>query len=407
MKPPMLHHENLQWLLKQPTDIKLSMLENHLDICRLLVNEILNEEVIALCGERYAHQKPHNGRYARYGYNPGSVRIGEHRLNVSVPRVLDQETKTMKTLESYARLQDITLDEEYLLRGIMLGLSVRDFADLNSNPNARALKKSSVDAAFMERADERLREFESRRFDDTRFVGLFADGKYLAGEQIVLALGVTEQGLKRPLGFIETSTENSLSVGQLFRTLKERGFSSEGGLLCVLDGSKGLSKAVNEVFGKDALIQRCQWHKRENVLSYLPKGEQMQYKSLLQGAYNETTYKRALERLEEVLRDLRKRNRSAAQSLEEGLQETLLLHRLGMTEFSTSFATTNCIESLNAHLERTTRNVKRWRNSPQRGRWIGAGLVEAEERMRRVNNYERLGVLKNALSTAISNPNFN
>jgi transposase-like protein len=360
-----------------------------------------------LCGERYAHQKPHNGRYARYGYNPGSVRIGEHRLNLSVPRVLDQETKSMKPLESYARLQDITLDEEYLLRGIMLGLSVRDFAELNSNPNARALKKSSIDAAFIERADERLREFESRRFDDTRFVGLFVDGKYLAGEQIVLALGVTEQGFKRPLGFIQTSTENSLSIGQLFRSLKERGFSSEGGLLCVLDGSKGLSKAVNEVFGKDALIQRCQWHKRENVLSYLPKGEQAQYKSLLQRAYNETTYQRALERLGEVLRDLHKRNRSAAQSLEEGLDETLLLHRLGMTEFSTSFATTNCIESVNAQLERTTRKVKHWQNSPQRSRWIGAGLVEAEERMRRVNNFERLGVLKQALFTAISNPNFN
>lgn len=125
----------------------------------------------------------------------------------------------------------------------------------------------------MECADERLREFESRRFDDMRFIGLFVDGKYLAGEQMVLSLGVTEQGFKPPLGFIETNTENSVSISQLFRGLQERGFSSEGGLLCVLDGSKGLSKAVQEVFGKDALVQRCQWHKRENVLSYLSKGE--------------------------------------------------------------------------------------------------------------------------------------
>ena len=220
-------------------------------------------------------------------------------------------------------------------------------------------------------------------------------------------MGVTEQGFKRPLGFIQTSTENSLSISQLFRGIQDRGFSSEGGLLCVLDGSQGLSKAVQEVFGNTALIQRCQWHKRENVLSYLPKSEQAIYQSLLQGAYNETTYQRALERLDEMLQDLHKRNRSAAQSLEEGLDETLLLHRLGMTEFSTSFATTNCIESVNAQLEHTTRKVKRWRDSPQRGRWIGAGLMEAEQRMRRVNNYERLGVLKNALSIAISDPNFN
>ena len=407
MKPPIVHHENIQWLLRQPTDTKLAMLENHLDICRLLVNEILNEEVVALCGERYAHQKPHDGRYQRYGTNPGSVRIGEHRLSISVPRVFDRETGAMKTLESYQKLQDITLDEEYLLRGIMLGLSVRDFAELNSNPSARVLKKSSIDAAFIERSDERLREFEARRFEHDRFVGLFVDGKYFVGEQIVLALGVTEQGFKRPLGFIQTTTENSTAISQLFRSLQERGFSSEGGLLCVLDGSKGLSKAVKEVFGNDALIQRCQWHKRENVLSYLPKNEQSHYKALLHGAYNETTEARALERMKEILTALRKRNRSAAQSLEEGLDETLLLHRLGMTEFSTSFATTNCIESLNAHLQRTTRQVKYWKNSAMRCRWVASGLVEAEERMRKVNNYERLGVLKQAISTAISKPNFN
>jgi putative transposase len=198
------------------------MLENHLDICRLLVNEILEEEVIALSGKRYAHDKPHNRRYARYDHNPGSVSIGEHRLNVSVPRVLDQET--MKTLDSYARLQDITLDEEYLLRGIMLGLfeccaQVRDFAELNSNPNAQALKKSSIDAVFMEYTDERLRQFEARHFDNERFVGLFVDGRYLAGEQMAIALGVTEQGFKRPLGFIQTSSENSTSISQLFRGL--------------------------------------------------------------------------------------------------------------------------------------------------------------------------------------------
>ena len=407
MKPPTVHHENLQWLLAQPSEMKLAMLENHLDICRLLINEILNEEVLSLCGERYVQQKPHNGRYQRYGFNPGSVRIGEHRLNVSVPRVFDQETRSMKTLESYQKLQDITLDEEYLLRGILLGLSVRDFADLNSNPSARALKKSSINAAFIEKADERLREFEARRFEHEHFVALFIDGKYLAGEQIVLALGVTEQGFKRPLGFCQTSTENSLSIGQLLGGLQARGFSCEGGLLCVVDGAKGLAKAINEVFGKDALIQRCQWHKRENVLSYLPKSEQGHYKSLLQGAYNENTYTRAMERVEDILKELRKRNASAAASLEEGLQETLLLHRLEMTEFSTSFATTNCIESVNAHLERTSRNVKHWMNSPQRFRWMGAGLLECEQRMRRVNNFERLDVLKNALSNAISNEDFN
>jgi putative transposase len=150
-------------------------LESHLDICRLLVNEILEEVVTALCGARYSHEKPHDGRYSRWGYNPGSVRIGDHRLTIQVPRVYDNHTKEMKPLESYERLRGTIVDDEYLMRGIMLGLSVRDFADLNSNPSAKALSKSAVDQTFIESSAERLQQFDERRFDDTSFVAdLFA-----------------------------------------------------------------------------------------------------------------------------------------------------------------------------------------------------------------------------------------
>jgi putative transposase len=118
----------------------------------------------------------------------------------------------MKPLESYERLRRIIVDDEYLMRGIMLGLSVRDFADLNSNPSAKALSKSAVDQAFIEGSAERLKQFEERRFDDTSFVALFIDGKYLVGDQIVLVLGVTVQGVKIPLGFVQTTSEQSDST---------------------------------------------------------------------------------------------------------------------------------------------------------------------------------------------------
>lgn len=178
MTKPTLHKENLQWLLKQSTDVKIAMLESHLDICRLIVNEVLAEEVTSFCGEKYSHDKPHAGRYSRWGYNPGSVRIGEHRLTVQVPRVFDHQTNAVKSLASYERLREIVVDDEYLLRGIMLGLSVRDFADLNSNPSAKALTRAAVDAAFIERSAERLQEFAARRYDQEQFVALFVDGKY-------------------------------------------------------------------------------------------------------------------------------------------------------------------------------------------------------------------------------------
>lgn len=404
---PEISHENLSWLLSQPTEVKLAMLESHLDICRLLVNEILEEEVAALCGPRYSHEKPHEGRYSRWGYNPGSVKIGEHRLTIQVPRVLDNHTKEMKTLESYERLRGIIVDDEYLLRGIMLGLSVRDFADLNSNPNAKALSKSGVDQAFIERSAERLKEFEERRFDDTSFVALFIDGKYLVGDQIVLAMGVTVQGSKVPLGFVQTTSEHHQPCVDLFKDLIDRGLDVSGGVLCVLDGAKGFKKAIESVFGSRALIQRCQWHKRENVLSYLTRDLQAPIKKRMHDAWALPTLKEARQEFEVLARELERENRSAANSLREGLVETLTLHRIGMTEFTRTFGTTNCIENLNSQLGKTTRNVKRWTNSPQRHRWVAAGLLEAEQRMRKVDNFERLPFLQKAITAAVRSKNFN
>lgn len=406
-KKPEIRNENLSWLLSQPVEVKLAMLESHLDICRLLVNEILEEEVAALCGARYSHEKPHDGRYSRWGYNPGSVRIGDHRLTIQVPRVYDNHAKEMKPLESYERLRGIIVDDEYLMRGIMLGLSVRDFADLNSNPSAKALSKSAVDQAFIESSAERLEQFDVRRFDDTSFVALFIDGKYLVGDQIVLVLGVTAQGVKIPLGFVQTTSEHHQPCSDLFKNLIQRGLQVSDGVLCVLDGAKGFKKAVENVFGSQALIQRCQWHKRENVLSYLGKDRQAPIKKRMRDAWSLPTLKEAQSELELLAKELERENRSAASSLREGLSETLTLHRLKMTEFARGFGTTNCIENLNSLLGRTTRNVKRWTNSLQRHRWVAAGLLEAEQRMHKVDNFERLPYLQKAIMTAVRSQNFN
>lgn len=407
MSKPEINKENLRWLLGQSAEVKISMLESHLDICRLLVNEVLEEEVTALCGAKYSHEKPHDGRYSRWGYNPGSVRIGEHRLTIQVPRVFDSQTQAVKPLESYERLRGIVVDDEYLLRSVMLGLSVRDFADLHSNPSAKAMSKSAVDQAFIERSAERLKEFEARAYDQMTFVALFIDGKYLLGEQIVLALGVTTQGSKVPLGFVQSANEHHVPCTELFKDLVKRGLKFNDGLLCVVDGAKGFHKAITDVFGSKALIQRCQWHKRENVLSYFAKDQHARLKHQLQSAWALSDYKQAQSELEDQAKTIERENRSAANSLREGLLETLTLHRLKMTEFSRSFSTTNCIENVNSLLENTTRNVKRWTNSTQRFRWVAAGLLEAEQRMRKVDNHRRLPCLQEAITAAIENRNFN
>jgi transposase-like protein len=219
---------------------------------------------------------------------------------------------------------------------------------------------------------------------------------------MIICMGVTETGYKKVIGFTQATTERSEPVVELLRDLIERGLTFEEGILCVIDGSKGLRKAIDEVFGDRAEVQRCQWHKRKNVVSYLPEDDQKTWRSRLQRAYEESTYEAAKERLTDLHAELQQINRQAARSLQEGLQETLTLHRLGLfDELGKSLKTLGCIESLMGDVEEYTRNVKRWHHSPQRHWWIAPALFEVEDGFRRLTGYEDLPRLKAALKEAI------
>lgn len=179
---------------------------------------------------------------------------------------------------------------------------------------------------------------------------------------------------------------------------RERGLDVSQGLLVVLDGGKGLRSAVRKVFRDKAVVGRCQWHKRENVVSYLPKSEQVEWRRRLQRAYNRPTYREALKALEDLHAELEDRNQSAAASLAEGLEETLTLHRLGVyTLLGRSFKTTNCLESINALVEERCARVDHWKNSSQRQRWLATALVDIEPRLRKVMGYRHLPKLREAL----------
>ena len=229
-------------------------------------------------------------------------------------------------------------------------------------------------------------------------VALFLDGKSFADAMMVIALGITVSGEKRFLGFVETDTENEKVLTPFLRSLLDRGLDISQGLLTVIDGGKGLKAAVKKAFRKRVLIQRCQWHKRENVVSYLSKGEQALLRKRLQSAYNRPEYKEALAALDQLHGELEERNQSAAGSLEEGLQETLTLHRLGVYGvLGRSFKTTNCLESVNALVEERCAKVDHWKNSSQRQRWLATALVDIEPRLRRVIGYRHLPRLREAL----------
>jgi putative transposase len=234
---------------------------------------------------------------------------------------------------------------------------------------------------------------------------LVLDGKTFAGDQLVLALGVTITGEKRILGLVQTASENKRVIATFLRELGARGFPLERPLLVVLDGAKGLRAAIRDVFGEvpGVFVQRCQWHKRENVVSYLAKQDQPTWRRKLQAAYAHPTYadsKRAIERL---YRELRVINESAAASVAEGLEETLTLHRLNVfPELGVSFKTTNLIESVMARLEAKTHRVTRWRTSDQKLRWCASALTSMERQFRRVKHYRHLPLLRHALRNKLS-----
>lgn len=395
MKNSKMSKENLEWYLSQPMDIKYELFHNFIDLAKLHYNELMEEEMKQKAGEKYERGR----RYNRWGKNPGSIRIGEEKVPVEVPRFYDKEEERTEEAEYYQRLHNIPMPSDEVIKKVIKGLSQHDYEEVTKSVlESFGLSQSSISRRFIEESGKRLEEFEKRDLGQYDFVALIIDGKYLSRDNIVIALGITITGVKIPLGFIQTSTENSEAVKGLLKNLIERNFHFEEGLLTIIDGSKGIRKAVEETFGKLTIIQRCQWHKRENVISYLPEEEKDIYRGKIQRAYNEPDYETAKRRLYEIREELKKINRTAANSLEEGLEETLTMHKLGLVEIlGRSFTTTNLIENLNSQLAKYIRKVKRWTSSDMKSRWVAVALLEIEKKMRRINQYEKLHLLRRAL----------
>ena len=378
-------------------DAKVEAIRALVPLGLMHVGELLDDEVSALAGERYARKEAAiHGR--RHGTNPGTVGLAGQRVPIRVPRVRSV-TGNEIPLRSYDAVSRDHQVNDLLLKRVLYGISCRNYeAAAESIPGAIGLSSSTVSRSFVQASAGVLREFQERDLSGEDVAALFVDGKTFADEMMVIALGITISGEKRFLGFVETDTENARVLTPFLRSLIDRGLDVSQGLLVILDGGKGLRSAVNKVFRDKALVQRCQWHKRENVLSYLPKSEQADWRRRLQQAYNRPTYDEALAALNEIHSELEDRNQSAARSLAEGLEETLTLHRLGVYSLlGRSFKTTNCLESVNALVEERCAKVDNWKNSNQRQRWLVTALVDIEPRLRKVMGYRHLPKLREAL----------
>ena len=378
-------------------DTTVELIQALIPVGLLAVEEALQEEVRQLVGERYQRQR--GPTRVRWGRQQGSVYLGDQKVAVQVPRVRDQEAHCEVKLNKYQRLQQAGQADRTLLTRVISGLSCRRYEQCAQLvPAAFGLSASTVSRRYLQASRHHLQALCERRLEGYDLVAIFLDGKTFASEEMVIALGVMLGGEKVILGFVQTATENERVCRGFLRELLERGLSVAQGVPCVIDGAKGLRAAVRKVFGEQALVQRCQWHKRENVVAHLPKAQQARVRRKLQRAYEQSTYAQAKATLGRLRQELSARNESAVRSLDEGLEETLTLHRLGLCEeLGDSFKTTNCLESVNAQVAQLTGRVDRWSNSHQMHRWLAMALLDVEPRLRRVRGYRHLSRLRAAL----------
>ena len=378
-------------------DAKVELIRSLVPLGLMHVEELLDEEVTALAGEHYARKAASIGG-RRHGNNPGTVSLAGQRVPIRVPRVRSV-AGTELPLRSYEALRGEGAVNDLLLKRVLYGISCRNYeAAAEAIPGAIGLSGSTVSRSFIEASAAKLRELQERDLAAEDVVAVVLDGKTFADATMVIALGITLSGEKRCLGFVETDTENERVLTLFLRSLVERGLDLSQGVLVILDGGKGLRSAVRKAFRYGALVQRCQWHKRENVVSHLAKSEQAVWRQRLQRAYNRPEYDEALTALETLHGELDDRNQSAAGSLTEGLDETLTLHRLGLYGvLGRSLKTTNGLESVNALVEERCAKVDHWQNSSQRHRWLATALLDIEPRLRKLMGYRHLPKLRAAL----------
>lgn len=392
-KPQVLRREDYEGL---ELDSRLELIRELVPLGLMHVQEELDREVVSLAGERYG-RKAAEVKHYRHGTNPGTVRVLGQRMPIEVPRVRGPEGEVR--LQSYDELHRGGELNDLLFRRVLYGISSRNYERTAEEiPGAIGLSSSSVSRGFVDVSAAKLREFQERDLSGLDVVALFLDGKSFADDEIVIALGVIKGGEKQFLGFVQTATENERVVSQFLRSLLDRGLDTSSGLLVVVDGSKGFLSSIRKVFRKRALVQRCQWHKRENVVSHLPKGEQSSWRGRLQRAYDRPTYGEAKKQLLKIRAELAEINESAARSLDDGFEETLTLHRVGLYALlGRSLKTTNILESVNSQVEDRCCQVDHWQNSSQKQRWLAAALLDIEPRLRKLVGYRHLPKLQAAI----------
>ncbi len=363
-----------------------------------VLEAMMEEDRAAVCGPRYAHDP--DRRASRAGTVASEVVLGGRKVAVRRPRVrADGQEVALPTVTT---LQQIDPLSRRVVEQMLLGVSTRQYArslePLPRGLRGRGTSKSAVSRHFVVSTKATLQRWQSAPLDQLDLVALLLDGVQLGGQCLIVALGIAADGQKHALGLWDGSTENATVCESLLTNLQSRGLRTNRSLLVILDGSKALRKAVRTVFGDAALVQRCQVHKLRNILDHLPDRQRPWARALVRRAYRGTELKTAVRLLQDLARRLEADAPSAAESVREGLEETLTVLSLDLSpRLRRSLATTNAIESLFSGTRRVKRHVKRWRSRQMMMRWVAAGIREAATHFHRLIGHADLRTLVAAL----------
>jgi putative transposase len=362
-----------------------------------VLSEMMEAELDEVVGPK--HAKSSERTAVRHGHTDGEVTLGGRRIAVKRPRARTADDEHEVPLATYEYFADRDPLTRVVLEQMLAGVSTRRFTRTREpvgeqvSAGERSASKSAVSREFIGRTREHLDALMSRDLADVRLAALMVDGIELKGRCAIVALGVSTDGVKLPLGLWDGSTENKTVTAHLLADLVGRGLDVEQGVLVVLDGSKALRAAVDEVFGP-VPVQRCIRHKERNVLDHLPERDRPAVKTRLRRAWASDNHALALEGLQALTGELEHSHPGAAASLAEGLEETLTLTRLGIRgRLKKTLTSTNPIESMIEIIRRTSRNVKRWQSGDMCLRWTAAGMLQAETQFRKVVGYTDLAKL--------------
>ena len=341
---------------------------------------LLREDAEKIAGPKGKHEKERTHNH--WGSTDGELSFGGRRIQVSRPRVRSKSGEEASLPHFEAFREEDPLPER-VLNQILVGVSTRNYESSLDKPSAK-LKSRGTSKSAASRLE---------------LAALMMDGLEVAGQTVVVTLGITIDGTKVPLGIWLGSTENSRMCTAMLQNLLERGLRIDESILCVVDGGKGIRKALVDVLGDLAVIQRCQLHKLRNLRSYLPKSRHAYVLQTMKEAYKCKSADKARKRLQALVSWLERNGYDeAAGSLREGMEETLTVVKLALPELlRKSLATTNAIENLNSTIRRVSRNVKRWKSPSMIRRWTALGVVTAEKKFHRIKGYRHMGALVHAL----------